>query len=66
MTVLPDTYTDRRIKVCLRRSRSFAVIAGAGSGKTTSLQKAMNAVRTTHGTAMRANEQKIACITYTN
>ena len=64
--MLPDTYTDRRIKVCIRRARSFAVIAGAGSGKTTSLSKAMGQVRAMHGDAMRVAGQRIACITYTN
>jgi DNA helicase-2/ATP-dependent DNA helicase PcrA len=63
---LPDTYTDKRIKVCVRKSRSFAVIAGAGSGKTTSLRKVMELIRSIHGPAMRSAGQRVACITYTN
>ena len=63
---LPDTYTDKRIKVCIRKSRSFAVIAGAGSGKTTSLRKVMELIRSIYGPAMRSAGQRVACITYTN
>jgi DNA helicase-2/ATP-dependent DNA helicase PcrA len=63
---LPDTYSDKRIKVCIRRSRSFAVVAGAGSGKTTSLRKVMEQVRAASGPTMRPAGQRIACITYTN
>jgi DNA helicase II / ATP-dependent DNA helicase PcrA len=62
----PDTHADKRIKVCLRRGRSFAVIAGAGSGKTTSLVKALEEVRAARGREMRATGKRIACITYTN
>ena len=66
MAELPDTYSDKRIKVCIRRGRSFAVVAGAGSGKTTSLRKAMEHVRHANEARMRPAGQRIACITYTN
>jgi DNA helicase-2/ATP-dependent DNA helicase PcrA len=41
------------------------MIAGAGSGKTTSLVKALDHIQKTRGPAMRRKGQKIACITYT-
>jgi DNA helicase-2/ATP-dependent DNA helicase PcrA len=39
--------------------------AGAGSGKTTSLIKALSSVIQIHGEKLRKNRQRIACITYT-
>ncbi|WP_431104978.1 UvrD-helicase domain-containing protein [Roseateles noduli] len=44
----------------------FVVRAGAGSGKTTSLIKALDWVMSEHGASMRAKKQKVACITYTD
>lgn len=63
---LPDTYADKRIKVSIRNNRSFAVIAGAGSGKTTSLIKALDFVRSINGNKLSAMSQRVACITFTN
>ncbi|MBF0186184.1 MAG: ATP-dependent helicase [Magnetococcales bacterium] len=42
------------------------MIAGAGSGKTTSLIKALAYLGEQHGARLRRNGQRIACITYTN
>ncbi|GAB1818554.1 UvrD-helicase domain-containing protein [Herbidospora sp. RD11066] len=63
----PDTDADRRLRALLdqRPLRCFQVIAGAGSGKTTTLVKALAHVAATHGKSLRARSQKIACITYT-
>lgn len=63
---LPDTYSDKRIKVCIRNNRSFSVTAGAGSGKTTSLIKTLEYVRDSKGSALRMRGQKVACLTFTN
>lgn len=41
------------------------MVAGAGSGKTTSLVKALDHVATRHGARLRARTQQVACITYT-
>jgi DNA helicase-2/ATP-dependent DNA helicase PcrA len=60
-----QTVADKQIAKCLEERRSFAVIAGAGSGKTTSLIDALGLIRTTHGPALRTNGQRVACITYT-
>ena len=49
-----------------RTPQPFVVRAGAGSGKTTSLIKALDWVISEHGASMRAKKQKVACITYTD
>ncbi|MBF0154220.1 MAG: ATP-dependent helicase [Magnetococcales bacterium] len=62
----PDTQADKSVRECLERRQSFLMIAGAGSGKTTSLIKSLTYLGKQHGTTLRRNGQKIACITYTN
>jgi DNA helicase-2/ATP-dependent DNA helicase PcrA len=42
------------------------MVAGAGSGKTTSLIKALSGILKTHGEHLRSRRQKVACITYTD
>jgi len=66
MPVLIETQTDRDIRQCLDDKRSFAVIAGAGSGKTTALVTALDYLRAQHANKLRRDGQTIACITYTN
>ena len=66
MQKLTPTDADNQIEECLRHSKSFYVIAGAGSGKTTSLVTALDFIRNEHGKRLRQNSQKILCITYTN
>jgi DNA helicase II / ATP-dependent DNA helicase PcrA len=63
----PDTAADIDIKACITAlpPQPFVVRAGAGSGKTTSLIKAIEWVISTHGASMRVRKQKVACITYT-
>lgn len=41
------------------------MVAGAGSGKTTSLIKALKTIIDEHGTSLRKKRQRVACITYT-
>ena len=60
-----QTEADGKVAACLNEQRSFAVIAGAGSGKTSSLIDALNLVRANYSVALRVNGQRIACITYT-
>jgi DNA helicase-2/ATP-dependent DNA helicase PcrA len=64
----PDTDADREIHACIAATppQPFVVRAGAGSGKTTSLIKALDYVMSEHGVSMRAKKQKVACITYTD
>lgn len=64
----PDTDADREIHACIAAMppQPFVVRAGAGSGKTTSLIKALDWVMSEHGASMRARKQKVACITYTD
>jgi len=59
------TDADQKIADCLVEPRSFAVIAGAGSGKTSSLIEALELIGTTHGRELRKHGQRVACITYT-
>ncbi|MEW6370122.1 MAG: UvrD-helicase domain-containing protein [Pseudomonadota bacterium] len=64
----PDTNADREIQACIQAAppQPFVVRAGAGSGKTTSLIKALDRVISSHGAVMRLKKQQVACITYTD
>lgn len=65
-TRLKSTEADKKIVACIDSEKSFSVIAGAGSGKTTSLVEALGRIREKHGKKLRRNGQRILCITYTN
>jgi DNA helicase-2/ATP-dependent DNA helicase PcrA len=66
MAAWVDSEADNLVRKCLESRRSFAMIAGAGSGKTSSLIDALGWVRDREGLALRRNGQRIACITFTN
>ena len=61
-----DSIADKKIKRCIDNINNFTVVAGAGSGKTGSLIKSLEYVRSTSGSTLRSKGQKVACITYTN
>ena len=63
----PDTSTDITLREYLSAAsrRCFVMSAGAGSGKTTSLVKALSSIVGVHGTELKKRRQRIACITYT-
>ena len=63
-----DTDADKTIRACIEAKppQPFIVRAGAGSGKTTSLLKALACVLEVHGSSLRLKKQKVACITYTD
>jgi DNA helicase-2/ATP-dependent DNA helicase PcrA len=63
----PDTDADRELRNCLDQqpTSSFIMVAGAGSGKTTSLVKALAHLDRRNGPAMRKHGRQIACITFT-
>jgi DNA helicase-2/ATP-dependent DNA helicase PcrA len=63
----PDTPADLELRACLdeRPQRSFVMVAGAGSGKTTSLVKALAHLGRTRRKELKTRGQRIACITYT-
>jgi len=61
----PDTESDVALRPILDRFGSFVMIAGAGSGKTTSLVKAMDYVAKTKRPELVRRGQQVACITYT-
>lgn len=66
MPDLQPTEADIQIAQCISEARSFSVIAGAGSGKTTSLIEALKKIRETQGRQLRERGQSVVCITYTN
>lgn len=63
----PDTPADIELRTLLdtEGSTGFVMVSGAGSGKTTSIVKALDHLRRTRGTHLRQRAKKIACITYT-
>jgi len=61
----PNTEADNQLRQCIDNMTSFVMVAGAGSGKTTSLVKALDYIRNKRGEQLRSRRQKIACITYT-
>ena len=63
-----DEGVDVEIAACLniKEPRSFFLFAGAGSGKTRSLVKALNHLRSTYAAHLKMRGQRIAVITYTN
>lgn len=60
-----ETDADKAVRACLDNHQSFALIAGAGSGKTSSLVEALERIREREGRVLRQNGQRIACITFT-
>lgn len=64
----PDMEADRQLRACLDQVplRSFVMVAGAGSGKTTSLVKGLDHLARANGSELRRRGQRIACITYTD
>ena len=64
----PNTDTDLDLAERLARpgNRHFVMVAGAGSGKTTSLIKALDHLAKTQGEDFRRQGKQIACITYTD
>ncbi|MGH6696249.1 UvrD-helicase domain-containing protein [Sphingopyxis sp.] len=63
----PDTPADVDLRDCLgaQPPTSFNMVAGAGSGKTTSLIKGLASILAMHGERLRLRRQRVACITYT-
>lgn len=63
----PDTLADIELRALLDTGAStgFVMVSGAGSGKTTSIVKALDHLRKTRGPYLRQRAKKIACITYT-
>lgn len=61
-----DTEADKQLHECLIGSKkNFLMIAGAGSGKTTSLIKALNLIIKKYGEEFKRDKKRVACITYT-
>jgi DNA helicase II / ATP-dependent DNA helicase PcrA len=66
VTTHVPTQADQEVVECLSQRRSFSVVAGAGSGKTTSLVEALKSLLKTEGARMLRDGQQVVCITYTN
>ncbi len=62
-----DTDADIELRRLLDEDTlaGFIMVAGAGSGKTTSLVKALAHIVATRGDKLRVGRQRVACITYT-
>lgn len=60
------TEADAKILECLQGGKSFLLDAAAGSGKTSSLIRALDHIRGEPRAALIQNAQRVACITYTN
>ncbi|QJT18063.1 ATP-dependent helicase [Aeromonas sp. 1805] len=63
----PDTPADIELRALLDADAltGFVMVSGAGSGKTTSIVKALDHLRKTRGPYLHQRAKKIACITYT-
>lgn len=63
-----DNGVDQEIADCLNlvNPKSFFLFAGAGSGKTYSLVKALKHIQNTSSAALRLKGQRVGVITYTN
>ena len=61
----PDTPADIELQACVDARQSFIMVAGAGSGKTTSLVKSLAHIERKFGKELRQRGQRVACITYT-
>lgn len=57
---------DACIIKTLQSKQSFRVEAGAGSGKTYSLNKVIDWIQVNYWQSLNLKKQKVACITYTN
>src|SRR3546814_5059297 len=55
-----------RVFTCFDDGRSFRLEAGAGAGKTYSLEKALRRLLAPRGHELLRNRQQIGCITFTN
>lgn len=63
-----DDHVEGEIAACLslEKPRSFFLFAGAGSGKTRSLERALTRIREQHSAELRLKGRGVAVITYTN
>lgn len=63
-----DAPVDAEISACLSQNppKSFFLFAGAGSGKTRSLVKALQLIQANFSRQLRLHGQRVAVITYTN
>ncbi|MDR0918088.1 MAG: AAA family ATPase [Oscillospiraceae bacterium] len=61
-----DNHVDIEIQNCIRNRENFFLFAGAGSGKTGSLVKALKFIAQNYNDKLSVHSQKVAVVTYTN
>ncbi|HCY44201.1 MAG TPA: hypothetical protein DHU33_02105 [Firmicutes bacterium] len=61
-----DNLKIKNIKTCIANNDSWILKAGAGSGKTHTLIETLKELIKSDGDILKYNNQKIACITFTN
>jgi DNA helicase II / ATP-dependent DNA helicase PcrA len=68
LNIALDEHVETEIAACLdlENPRSFFLYAGAGSGKTSSLVKALEFIKSKNLARLRLRGQQVAVITYTN
>ncbi|EOT40432.1 UvrD-helicase domain-containing protein [Enterococcus columbae] len=61
-----QNYSLETIENCIDTGKSFCFKAGAGAGKTTTMQRAIEYILSKKGNLLKSRNQRILCITYTN
>jgi len=61
-----DDHVDEEIKACIKSRKNFFMFAGAGSGKTRSLENALNFILFEEGSSLKLKSKRVAVITFTN
>jgi len=61
-----DAHVDEKIRKCIKENKNFFMFAGAGSGKTRSLVKALDFIVDFRGEEFSMRHKRVAVITYTN
>jgi len=61
-----DDHVDEEIKTCIKSRKNFFMFAGAGSGKTRSLENALKFILSEEGSPLKLKSKQVAVITFTN
>ena len=61
-----DDHVDDKIRLCIKEKKNFFVFAGAGSGKTHSLENALKFILSEQRASLLLESRLVAVITFTN